>query len=300
MSTLVVFCCDQTYFPLAKGLVLSFQSAGLEQSGIALGFIDIGCNPESLKWFADQGIRIVPYSALMAIDDMRLVSGHVRYHLAQLCRPHLPRLFPGVSCLIWLDSDLWVQIGDSLKQLASWATGDRERIFICPEWHYSYATMNNDILSFHVRNVGSYYAEAYGQELALKLAVRPFLNTGVFAMAAESPLWDMWATELRALITRKYSHNASLHMADGLSLTRLVAETSRGVLVDPLFNFACIWALPVRDDAGVVRVPLPPYSPIGIVHLNMWTTRRRFYFENRLLFQEGRYLTDEERRSLLS
>ena len=89
-------------------------------------------------------------------------------------------------------------------------------------------------------------------------------------------------------------------LADGLSLTRLAAETSRGVMVDPLFNFACIWALPFRDNTGVVRVPLPPHAPIGIVHLSMWAGRHRFYFEHRLLFQEGRYLTDEERNSLLS
>jgi hypothetical protein len=32
----------------------------------------------------------------------------------------------------------------------------------------------------------------------------------------------------------------------------------------------------------------------------MWTARRNFYFEHGLLFQQGRYLSDEERRLLLS
>jgi hypothetical protein len=299
LSALVVFSCDQKYFPLAKGLVLSLRAAGLAQSGIGIGFIDIGCNPQSLKWFSDQGIRVLPLSALTAIEDIRAIKG---YHLAQVCRAYLPRLFPDVRCFVWLDSDLWVQIGDTVKLLAQWASSDRERLFICPEWHYAYETFNNDVMTFHVRNVGSYYAAAYGEDVAAKMAVRPFLNTGVFAMAAENPLWGLWAADMKTLYARDYVEGGDLarHMADGLSLTRLAAETSRGAMVDPLFNFACIWALPFRDNAGVVRVALPPYAPIGIVHLNMWTARRRFYFEQRLLFQEGRYLTDDERGQLLS
>jgi len=299
VSTLVVFSCDQKYFPLAKGLVLSLKTAGLAQSGIGVAFIDIGCNPQSLKWFSDSCIRVLPLSALMEIEAMRDVSG---YHLAQVCRAYLPTLFPDARCFIWLDSDLWVQIGDTIKLLASWAIANHERLFICPEWHYSYETFNNDVLKFHVRNVGAYYVAAYGEDVAAKMSVRPFLNTGVFAMAAENPLWGLWAADMKTLFARQYSEDAHLsrHMADGLSLTRLAAETSRGVMVDPLFNFACIWALPFRDNMGVVRVPLPPHAPIGIVHLSMWAGRRRFYFEHRLLFQEGRYLTDEEQNLLLS
>ena len=151
MSTLVVFSCDQKYFPLAKGLVLSLKTAGLAQSGIGVAFIDIGCNPQSLKWFSDSGIRVLPLSALMEIEAMRSVSG---YHLAQVCRAYLPTLFPDARCFIWLDSDLWVQIGDTIKLLASWAIANHERLFICPEWHYSYETFNNDVLKFHVRTSG--------------------------------------------------------------------------------------------------------------------------------------------------
>src|SRR5262245_48555964 len=59
LSALVVFSCDQKYFPLAKGLVLSLKGAGLGQSGIGLAFIDIGCTPQALQWFSDQGVRVL-------------------------------------------------------------------------------------------------------------------------------------------------------------------------------------------------------------------------------------------------
>ena len=67
-----------------------------------------------------------------------------------------------------------------------------------------------------------------------------------------------------------------------------------------LLRDMCIWALPFRDEAGVVRVPLPPYAPIGIVHLSLWKLRRNFYFQHGLLFQQGQYLTEAERRLLQS
>jgi hypothetical protein len=294
-----VFSCDQNYFPLAKGLVLSLTEQGLEQSGIGLGFIDIGCDRQSLDWLRRHGVTVLPSSAVIAVDGLPPVKG---YHLAQICRPFLPRLFPQTDCFIWLDSDLWVQSVETIKLLAIWATKNRDKLFICPEWHYAYTTLNSDIVKFHINNVGSYYRAVYGQEIAAALAVRPMLNTGVFAMAADNPLWDMWALEVKTLYGRDYGADTGqvCHMAEQMALNYLAARTSYAVPVDPLFNFMCMWALPLRDDAGVVRVPLPPNAPIGIVHLSMWTARRNFYFEHGLLFQQGRYLSDEERRLLLS
>lgn len=298
MPTFVVFCCDQNYFPLAKGLVLSLDRAELENNGITLAFIDIGCEQESVAWLNERGVRVLPSSRLTSIEGVEGVSG---YHLAQICRPYLPQLFPEAACFIWLDSDLWVQETDTLKLLASYANSHRDKIFICPEWHYSYAAMNSDILKFHVNNIGYHFHIAYGREVAARLSVRPWLNTGVFAMSAENPLWAAWAKELKRLYARDYGEHDGLarHMADGVSLNYLVAENASAVLVDPLFNFTCMWALPLRDSKGVVRVPLPPHAPIGIVHMSMWSGRRNFYFERGLLFQEGRYLSDQERRVLL-
>ncbi|HEX3484764.1 MAG TPA: hypothetical protein VHT51_06860 [Micropepsaceae bacterium] len=298
MSTFVVFCCDRNYFPLAKGLVLSLTNAGLEESGIRLAFIDIGCEPDSVAWLRERGVHVLPSSQLTAIEGLQNVKG---YHLAQICRPYLPRLFPEASAFIWLDSDLWVQSADTLKLLALYADNNRDKIFICPEWHYAYAAMNSDIVKFHVNNIGYHYNKAYGREVAAKLSVRPWLNTGVFAMAADNPLWARWGEELKRLYARHYAEDGDLarHMADGVSLNYLVAESSAAVLVDPLFNFTCMWALPYRDPAGVVRVPLPPNTPIGIVHLSMWSGRRKFYFEHGLLFQQGQYLSPDERVLLL-
>ena len=284
-------------FPLAKGLVLSLAGANLEESGIRLAFIDIGCDGPSLAWLSERGVTVLDSSHLAALHGARNVQG---YHWAQICRPYLPQLFPEADAFIWLDSDLWVQAPETLKLLAHYADSDHSKIFICPEWHYSYAILNRDIAKFHIDNIGYHYRIAYGPEVAARLSVRPWLNTGVFAMAADNSLWSLWGEEMQRLFARDYAQDTPLarHMADGVSLNYLVAETSRAVLVDPLFNFTCMWALPFRDSAGVVRVPLPPNTPIGIVHLSMWSGRRKFYLEQGLLFARGQYLSEEERQLL--
>ena len=299
MSTLVVFSCDQKYFQLAKGLVLSLLEKKLGADDIGIAFVDVGCDQQSIAWLRERGVTIVSTSQLMGLEGVPLISG---YHLAQVCRPFLPSLFPGTKAFVWLDSDLWVQSSDAIRLFAQLANRNRDKLFICPEWHYAYSSFNSDILKFHITKLGPYFQLAYGQEMATKLAVRPTLNSGVFAMAAENPLWDMWASEVRSLYTRDYGGDTGPmhHMAEQLALNCLAFKTGSAVEVDPLFNFMCNWALPFRDDAGVVRVRLPPNPPVGIVHLSLWTARRTLYFEQGLLFRRGDYLSDQERLALLS
>ena len=299
MSTLIVFSCDQKYFPLAKGLVLSLREKNVDRDGLGIAFIDIGCEPHSLAWFRQHGVAILPASQLTALEGMPRVDG---YHLAQVCRPFLPRLFPGTKTFIWLDSDLWVQSPEAVRLFASLAAKYPDKLFICPECHYAYTTLNSDIIKFQVTKVGPYYDVAYGRDIATALSVRPTLNTGVFAMAAENPLWDMWADEILRLYGRDYGANTSLvrHMAEQMALNHLALRTGSAVQVDPLSNFMCMWALPYRDDAGVVRVRLPPHAAIGIVHLSQWAARRTLYFDEGLLYRRGLYLDDQERHALLT
>ena len=298
MSAVIVFSADEKFIPLAKGMVLSLESHRLRESGFELAFLNIGCGEESLDWLRRHGVAIVDPDFSLMGDLAQVATG---YHISQASRPFLPRFFPRADCLIWLDSDVWVQLPDTVRLLASYASHHRDKLFICPEWHYSYALMNSDIVKFHVENAGFYYRAAYGPEIAAQLAVRPMLNTGVFAMAADNPLWRMWEDEVQTLYKRDYGDQTPLmqHMAEQLALNHLALRTGNAVSVDPLFNFLCTWTLPYRDDAGVVRVPLPPHAAVGIVHLSFWRERRNYYLRDGLLFDQGRYLSDAERAALM-
>jgi hypothetical protein len=264
-----------------------------------LGFVDIGCAVDSVNWLRGRGVRVISPSPDACDGLMGTVAG---YHQSQICRPFLPKLFPDIDCFVWLDSDVWVQSGDTVKSLAVYATRDRDKLFICPECHYAYTTLNSDLFKFHINNVRLFFRAAYDEQIAATMSAKPTLNTGVFAMSADNPLWALWAEEVKSLYGRDYPSNGDYirHVAEQMALNYVAHRTGAAVPVDPIYNFMCIWALPFRDEAGIVRVPLPPYGPIGIVHLSLWKLRRNFYFEHGLLFQEGRYLTDEERKRLQS
>ena len=134
------------------------------------------------------------------------------------------------------------------------------------------------------------------------MSTRPTLNAGIFAMAAAHPLWELWAQELQTLYSRDYgSASADIrHMAEQTALNVLAVRHDFVIPVDPLFNYISMWALPVRDPAGTVRVAFPPNPIIGVIHLIQWKARRRVYAERGLLYDSGRYLTELERRSILS
>jgi hypothetical protein len=294
----IVFAADENYFLLAKGLVLSIQSAGAMRPEHALALIDLGCTPDHLQWFREQGVRVVPFDA----EAIGLPAQSAPdYRPATVVRPYLPLIFPEARAFIWLDSNLWIQSPDVLNLFGVMAHSHPEKLFICPEWHYSYVDLNANIAQLQIEMLALYYRALYGEQIAGNMAGRPLLNIGVFALAAANPLWEFWRSELRKLYSRQYGADDGRirQMAEQTALNVLVARNEMAVPVDPLFNYVCGHALTFRDEAGIVRVSLPPNAPIGVVHLSRWSHCRQQYLDRELLFDSGRYLTDEEKIVLL-
>jgi hypothetical protein len=130
---------------------------------------------------------------------------------------------------------------------------------------------------------------------------RPMLNTGVFAMATQNPLWEIWKQEIRKLYGKHYGDKDARmrHMAEQIALNVVAEERKCAVPIDPIFNYMCAWGMPYRDEQGMVRVALPPNVPLGIVHLSLWGLKRQMYVDHGLLFDRGNYLSAEERAQLL-
>jgi len=71
-------------------------------------------------------------------------------------------------------------------------------------------------------------------------------------------------------------------------------------MIDPIYNYVCLWNPPFRDADGVVKIALPPYPAVGIVHLaGGWAHFGRGYLERGLLYSGGSYLTQAERAIML-
>jgi hypothetical protein len=289
IDTLIVFSCDQGYFPLAKGLVLSILERGPLADGIGLGFIDIGCDDAALTWLRERGVRV----RTPGCDVMGELS-HPRfgYRRSQVCRPFLPKLFRGITTFVWIDSDAWVQDVRVLKYLREASEKDPDDLFITPECHYTYTHVNESYCERH-KEMYSYYEPVFGPDVARSMCELITLNSGLFAMRAHNPLWLEWETEVSRIYLQDSSTYAPmvLHMAEQTALNVVARRSGRITLLDPLYNYVGLWTLPFRDTDGIVRVAMPPHVPIGILHLaGGWRRYGKNYFENGLLYRSGEYL----------
>ena len=299
-KAVVVFASDEKYFPLAKGLVLSLVAAGLPTPSVDLAFLDVGCSAASIRWLQSKNIGVMrPGKAIADAFPPEIVNS---YLLALVCRPFLPKIFGGYEHIVWLDSDLWVQDPAAVPFLVSLAASRADKIFICPEWHYSYLWLNHNF-RWQVDNMRFYYTRTYGPAVAEQMTGRPLLNCGVFAMSHRSPVWEEWGRHLLQLYRRDYGQDNTRvrHMAEQVALNYIASQTGCAVPIDPLYNYNCMYALPYRDpNTGQLRVPLPPNTAIAIVHMALWQERKKLYGERGVLYESGKYLTVEEQVRLFA
>jgi len=291
--------CDEKYFPLAKGLFLSLLEAPeVLGSDIRLAFLDIGCEPASLKWLQTRGIEIVSgNNSIMG----GLSHPHLGYHRAQTCRAFLPDLFSDADVLGWIDCDTWFQDATIVKGLMAEALKTPDAIFICPEVHYTYTKINDEVRVTH-KEVHGYYEAIYGTEVADTLHVMPSVNSGFFVMHRTNGLWDAWRGEVGKIYGDDFEKHSPIarHFGEQTSLNMLIKTGHKAVYFDPLYNYLCLWNPPFRDPAGIVRVSYPPFNPVGMLHLaGGWRYFGRTYSERGLLYKAGDYLEDSEKITLL-
>jgi hypothetical protein len=133
------------------------------------------------------------------------------------------------------------------------------------------------------------------------MSTLPTLNSGFFAMAADNPVWALWEDEIHRIFASDSAQYAPMvrHMAEQTALNVIARRVNRLMLMDPLYNYICLWTPPVRDADGIVRVALPPHVPLGIVHLaGGWKNHGERYLREGLFYRGGDYLTPEDRAVL--
>lgn len=294
----VVTSCDRKYLPLARGLALSLRACGLPSPDIDVAFLDFDLAAADAASLTALGVRVTEIpQARRWLADLALIKP---YNVAQMVRPYLPELLGGYEAYLWLDSDIWVQDGRSILLFVECALAFKDRVVACPEMDVSYGYMTES-LSRSIDNLARLYGLYYGTEAGRRLADRPMANSGAFAMAAANPVWKSWRAEVNDLYRRSYGadHEAALHMAEQLSLNRLIQESDALLPLPAVHNYVCSLQLPMRHPAtGKVSISYPPHEAIGIVHLSRFAQMSRHYLERELMFDRGAYLAAEDRAAL--
>jgi len=143
-----------------------------------------------------------------------------------------------------------------------------------------------------------WFGDAYGPTVASTFAAKTIFSSGVFAMSDKNILWSAWARELESVFARRYSSRGSFHLAEQTALNYLLYTHENYIPLDAVHNYNCHIGCAKRDPSGLVATSLPPSKLIGIVHLTYSSKMIDQYIDNKLLFDQGRYLTPKETKAL--
>lgn len=253
MNAVVVTAADETYAPLLRDLLDSLEPhrASLQ---VAVACLDLGLSEQTRAEIATRVEHTVvpqwPFRPHARFDSDRR-------HLSRAARPFLPDLLPGYATYVWLDADTWVQQAQGVRWLIDAAR--MADIAAVPTVHRMYSFADRDIAWLYER-----YRMALGEGLARELMHLPYINAGVMALRAGSPLWRNYARRFQtaldnwqgAFLSDQAILNAAIHL-DGTSVQRLPAKT----------NWLCHLARPVwNGQTRLLAEPALPFDPILIVH----------------------------------
>jgi glycosyl transferase family 8 len=256
MKTTIVSASDEVYYPLLKGLLLSiFEHRPNRDLGVSV--INLGMSPPQLQELRASGVNVAPGRWDL---DFKTREHAPRWMQAMAARPHLPNYFPEFDRFIWIDADAWLADWKTIDLLQAMATGDA--IALAPEIHRAYPSLYR--LGIHSRIV-DIYVESFGETIAKQLGHRPLMNSGVFALRRQSPLWKVWSKwaqislDNRAhKLAEQNALNAAIYL-DGAPFAALPASS----------NWMCGQARPMFNaKTGRLVEPILPFDPISIVHVS--------------------------------
>jgi len=263
MSARVIInsACSAEFFHFAQGMVLSIRDK-VEGKDIDIGYFDLGMSEEQRAWMIKQGVEVVQPQWEFGLSDSEGLPLPFR---AILCRPHLPKYFPGRDIYLHIDADAWVQDWSAVELYRQGAsrgimavTPEIDRSFIC---NYRNARAYREFI-IHI------YTDLHGPEVAAKYRDYPIFNTGVFAIPAGSPIWQGWQNRISEALSRKrnfHVEQCSINFELFENFDRYVEQGLE--LLPARCNWVCHQSLPMFDAKRECLVePFLPHEKLGIVH----------------------------------
>ncbi len=255
MRLLIVTAANEGFAPLLRSLVESLHQWGPLKRA-ELGVLDLDLGPETLKWLRGYTQNIVRPGWDIPLD--KAVAAEKPHLRAMTSRPFLPRHFPGYDMYLWLDADTWVQQWYAIDWLVQAAgTG---QMAIVPQLDRLYR-QRPDALHWRLERLRGYF----GNIPAETLAVETYVNSGVFALNAEAPHWDLWAKWFREGL----QNARGAYATDQTALNFMLWQERLPIYPLPArCNWLCHLTVPeYRISDGLFHEPGIPGDPIGIMHL---------------------------------
>lgn len=251
---LVVSASDTRFFPYLDAMLGSLKPS-LDQDNVSLAVLDLGLSDADRAALAEHGARLAIPDAHLGVN----AADHLPTLRSFLARPFLRDYFPGFDVYVWIDSDIWLQDQAVFQAYVDGAlhsgmaiTHEREPGYRFQAWLLGWTT--------------KHFLLGYGAATTAHLLTRRHLNAGFFAIRADAPHWQAWATRYQAAIAR----TGALVPHDQFALNHALYSTPplQTTFLNPSHNWICDRGIPMwNDDAQAFCKPYPPHTPIGALHL---------------------------------
>ena len=252
----VVTAADHNQISLLRHMLATLRALPV---GAALPVVclDLGLDPDDLAWLAAAEVEV--RSARHGFD----VPPHPAWQDAYLAQPFLRDLLPGWDVYLWIDADIWFQDG---RAIAAFLAGAAESGFAiaherCPDYRHQ---------PWLQAWMAKHFVRGFGLVPGLWLTLRPHLNSGLYALRADVPLWEAWTEAFAAAIRR--TGDATPH--GQFAMNRLVhgrlpgAARLPAALLEPWANWICDRGVPMwNDEARAFCEPRAPWRTISALHL---------------------------------
>jgi hypothetical protein len=252
--TLIVTGCDAAHFGLVEDLLQSFRQH--YKQDFSLGFLNFRSEEVSLE-IQCKVDHIVDFPRPSVEFDKKF--GYFTGFTGLKAR--LPDLFPHFDYYCWIDADCWFQNAESLPRIFD----GLDRADICIHLEHGREYVRFPTPNPRTRQIYSINEAGRLGEMPINM---PMVNAGVFAMAAASPIWELWRKETDDLLER-HKAGEQIYFSDQIPLHKIIYKTRKSIFpIRAIDNWPTYASNPMLDRATrSLRDPVPPHEELGIIHL---------------------------------
>lgn len=255
---------DANYFPMLKEWIHSVRRFS-ESKDIDICILDSGMTEAQLEELKRHVTKIVNPDWPCDIPDHKIRGRE--YLKSCVCRPFIPKMFPGYDMYFWMDADTWVQDWSGPDLFMQGARKGRIALTGQVDRAYPRALRVKWLGQFPYKVRGFYFSNAYkafGFKTAKELMPYHVLLAGAFALQADAPHWKHWQDlVIKALKKGKVFTAEQLCLGIMCYLDKLPYEILPG-WTHWLCEFKPHW----DNKEKLFKEPFLPHMPLGILHLS--------------------------------
>lgn len=262
--------CDANYYPLLSEWLHSVRSFD-ETKNMDICILDAGLSQQQRDALTPLVTKIVKPDWPCDLPAHKIRGRE--FLKACVCRPFLPKIFPGYDTYFWMDADTWVQNWSGPELFLKGAM--RKKITLTGQVDRAYPR------AFRVKWLGSwpwklrgfYFSNAnraFDFKTAKALAPYHVLLAGAFALHKDAPHWQRWQELVVEAMTR-----GKVFTAEQLCLGVMCYLEGYEYEILPswthwLCEFKPLWC----EEQKRFIEPFLPHNELGILHISGWDDMR--------------------------